>query len=194
MPTYKQRRLADTETLDDRARRLSDASEFTDDNARHEAVIRAVLVQVNTRIVSVLFWFAILGPFGAVLYRTALQLIDKPVAGLREKTELMQRITTFVGVLTWLPARFTLVAYALAGKFDGTLASFLRATSPSVETSLFKDNNTALSDAGVNALALQSGQPISIEHIYATRRLVIRALIICLVAIAILSSISVSWL
>ena len=181
--------VGDTETLDDCARRLSGVDEFTDGSARHKVVIRTVLIHLNTRIVSVLFWFAVLGPFGAVLYRTALHLIDQPVAGLRAKAELMQRMTAFVGVLTWLPTRLTWVAYALAGKFEGTLTNFLRAISPGGEASLFEDNNTALSDAGVNALALQPGQPVSIEAVYATRRLAVRALVVCLVAVAILSCI-----
>lgn len=153
----------------------------------HSTVMRAIFAQANTQIVTVVFWFAVLGPFAAVLYRVALQLVDKSADSVQINEKSIGYLLTFIGVLTWLPARMLMLAYALAGKFDGTLVEMLCPGPRAEHASLFECNNAALSDAGMAALALPPGQSVSIGDIRAAKRLVVRALVICAVSIALLT-------
>lgn len=89
-----------------------------------EAVVRAIPVQALQRIFSVLFWFVLLGPLGALLYRLASHLRDQArihgdlEGGFRTAAERLPSI------LDWLPARITVGSYALAGAFDGAVSAW----------------------------------------------------------------------
>ncbi len=108
----------DDEVLNDRACRLTGEENYTDANTRNTAVIRAIFSHLNTSIAAVVFWFILLGPLGAVLYRVTLHLVDKSENGLRVPGDLRDRLITIMGLLTWLPARIVLLAYAMAGRFE----------------------------------------------------------------------------
>lgn len=177
----------DDELFNDRVYRLTGEEHFADKNSRNTAVIRAMFAHLNTYIVAVVFWFIVLGPLGAVLYRIALQLAVKSENNLQLPDELRERLITIIGVLTWLPARVLVLAYALGGKFECTLDNLLGLDSATEGTSLFEENNSVLSDAGVCALTFQSNLDVVAADVRAARRLVIRALVLCLALVALMT-------
>ncbi len=124
--------------LDGQLRRFLDAWEWDEqDNARAaaleihrgpdpatpgalaRAVIEAALVEVHGRLFAVLFWFVLLGPIGAVLYRLASLLNEHAERQL--KGEIAETTRVFLGVLDWIPARITVLGYALTGNFGDAL-------------------------------------------------------------------------
>ena len=79
----------------------------------------AILEQANNRIFAVIFWFIVLGPFGALLYRLASVLPKLKTS----HTDMDFFIATrqLLAILDWLPARLTAFSYAVAGSFEDAL-------------------------------------------------------------------------
>lgn len=93
------------------------SQEMLDDTADpvqlHEYACRAMVYQGFERLFAVVFWFMILGPAGALLYRlTRLQAQALP-AGAEASPDLR-----FLYWLEWLPARVLAFTFALAGNFS----------------------------------------------------------------------------
>lgn len=79
-------------------------------------VVQAVVTEINARVLAVLFWFFILGPVGAALYRSSHVLLNDPE---REFSEgFKDAALRLHGILAWLPARLTAWTYALMGSFS----------------------------------------------------------------------------
>jgi AmpE protein len=66
----------------------------------------------------VLFWFVLLGPCGALLYRLAQLLAATPAA------EDPARARKFAALLDWLPAHLMALALALASNFDAVFSAW----------------------------------------------------------------------
>ncbi len=99
-----------------------------DSTGDSEIVEEAIFVQATNRIFGVVFWFVLLGPVGAWLYRSGDLLHRRTVFESHRKAELEVRVRPAVeavyGVLKWIPARLAALGYALTGSFDDALASW----------------------------------------------------------------------
>lgn len=87
----------------------------------------AVFIQGHERLLAVLFWFFLLGPLGALLYRLTANL-----AGLLPKMDnssddLREAAARLHALLAWVPARITAGLYMLAGSTDDAIAGWSRA-------------------------------------------------------------------
>lgn len=87
----------------------------------------AVFIQGHERLLAVLFWFFVLGPLGALLYRLTANL-----AGLLPKMDgssedLCEAAVRLHAVLAWVPARITAGLYMLAGSTNDAIAGWSRA-------------------------------------------------------------------
>ena len=95
-------------------------------------VEKSIYAQANNRIFGVVFWFALLGPVGAWLFR---------VADLMRRRALLQRARTSEDtadvssipidsvllcyrIMAWVPSRLLMVGYAMAGNYNGALAAW----------------------------------------------------------------------
>lgn len=90
-------------------------------NVDTASVEDAVFVQANNRIFAVVFWFVLLGPVGAWLFRLSDLARKRAVAFADDPAEpaFVDRLAiAFHGVLAWLPARLAVIGYALGGSFD----------------------------------------------------------------------------
>jgi|GEM_PF-150768 len=100
-------------------------------------VDESIYVQANNRIFSVVFWFVILGPVGAWLFRATDLMRHRATCELpRLSHETTQRITAepidgaslgifyLHGSLAWIPSRLLILGYMLAGSFDGAIVGF----------------------------------------------------------------------
>jgi len=167
-----------------------------------EALAEAVLAQSNNRIFGVIFWFMVLGPSGAWLYRVS-DLLRRRAVFESRRQELSQAnehayVRTAQSVhrwLSWLPARVTALFFPLAGSFDdaitGWRAYFGRATEQ-----FFDANDQILVYVGRGALRLAetaaSGTSTEVEAVRAALRLVQRTLVVWLVLLSALTL--VGWL
>jgi adenosylcobinamide-phosphate synthase len=90
------------------------------------AAVEGVLRQGNSLVVSPIFWFLVLGPFGAVLQR--LSCILDMLWGHRYDRfkEFGWAAARFDDLLGWIPARVTALSYALMGSFEDALHSWRR--------------------------------------------------------------------
>jgi len=127
---------------------------------RIHTVEEAVCVQANNRLFAVIFWFVLLGPLGAWVYRVT-DLIRRRAVFAATRDEVangsMERLRDAAimlhGWLAWVPARLTAIGYAAAGNFDAALGAW-RAPSEQKSDSHSEYNEHLLARVGVSALAL----------------------------------------
>jgi membrane protein required for beta-lactamase induction len=90
-----------------------------------DVVEDAVFVQSVNRIFGVVFWFVVLGPAGAWLFRIS-DLLRRRAAfeAVRDpdlKTAILPAIEAIYGTLKWIPARLAMLGFALSGSFDDAM-------------------------------------------------------------------------
>jgi AmpE protein len=110
---------------DDESRASTIAEEIIGDEppvsepAFSQAVAEASLASANQRLFAVLFWFLLLGPMGAILYRITSRLPQLDQAN--RDLDFYLNAKQLLAILDWLPARLTAVCYAIAGSFEDAL-------------------------------------------------------------------------
>lgn len=116
---------------------------------RSFAVARAVVILANRRLVGPVFWFVVVGPVGAIVYRL-IQVLDERVgtgdcpAALHHSSGRLRRAAD------WLPGRVTAAGYAIAGSFDA-VAQAWRNVDQAVDDEL-TGTEALLASAGLAAL------------------------------------------
>ncbi len=113
------------------------------------ALMDAILVEVNRRLIAVFFWFAVLGPFGALLYRLVSLLNDSERERGGALAEVAMRL---LGVLDWLPVRLCALGYAMSGNFVEAIQGWRDNSSPWPDS-----NRTILLASGLGALGQVDG-------------------------------------
>ena len=141
-------------------------------------VTRAILHVANERIFSVVFWFVLLGPFGAMLYRLVTNISKR-----EEITPLVQQATLLQGIIAWIPAHMLAAGYALTGHFDGAFHAYQNRPH---ESDISVANHDILVSTGLGALR---GQEVTdeISGIQAARNLVIRSIMVWIAVLALLT-------
>ena len=102
-----------------------------DDPEKHlRCIQRAIYIQANNRIFAVVFWFVLLGPTGAWLFRV-FDLLRRRLAfqymrgeGELQGSSMVWAVRSVHGLLAWIPARLLMLGYALAGSFDSAIAAW----------------------------------------------------------------------
>jgi AmpE protein len=115
-----------------------------------QKVVESVFVEANNRYFAVIFWFLLLCPVGAVMYRLSVELkLRHDIGG-----EGLEHAATFwVALLDWAPARLAAIAYALTGSFEHALAP-LRKHLFTGFANLSADNSAVLAKGGSEAIVL----------------------------------------
>lgn len=119
-------------------------------------VKEAILIQSNDRLIGVMFWFALLGPVGAVLYRVSNLLKEKTAF---EAGGFASAAQDLFWVMNWLPTRISIIGYALAGNFIDTV-SYWR----SISDFWIRESTDLLVASGLGALRQDLRADID-EHI-----------------------------
>jgi membrane protein required for beta-lactamase induction len=78
-----------------------------------------ILLQANTRMLGVFFWFTVLGPVGAVLFRITCLLKENQQ---NESDDFADASRELYRIMNWLPARICVLSYAIAGNFVDTMS------------------------------------------------------------------------
>jgi membrane protein required for beta-lactamase induction len=157
---------------------------------RTEAVTRALLREANERQFGVLFWFAALGPAGAILYRSADALRRAP--GREVSPEFLTAVARLHGVLAWIPAHLTALGYALAGSFEDAVSD-LRGYYNTCTLHFFQVSNDVLMCAGLGALRAAAGQETGIVRLKSALALIRHTLFIWMAIYALITLLGWSW-
>lgn len=155
-----------------------------DPQIHHGRMVVALLAKANDWFPAVVFWFALLGPVGAVGYRLASVLRDqcrREISG----SKFCEAAERLHAILAWAPARLTALAYALMGSFDDTLRAWRQAVAAS-DGSL-RATPALLIATGLAALRLDRDAPMEVEQVRAVAQLLQRMLIAWLALAALLS-------
>ncbi len=90
-----------------------------------EVVEEAIFVQSNNRIFGVIFWFVVLGPVGAWIFRVSdllrRRVVFEHMRGQQGNDNVLIAIEAIYGLLKWVPARLAMLGYALSGSFDDAM-------------------------------------------------------------------------
>lgn len=149
-----------------------------------QKVTSAVLTEANDRLFAVLFWFVLLGPLGAVLYRSASVLYQQR----REEGEFGDSVAWLHSVLVWFPARLVALGYALSGHFDAAIEGWRRAHQEHPQGSEGSERVLAITGAGALGLDDEGPDEDGIQSpVRSAMRLVWRTLTIWLVVISVLT-------
>ena len=84
-----------------------------------QTVKEEILLQANSRLLGVFFWFILLGPVGAVLFRVSCLLKDNQKEIDDDFAEASREL---YDIVIWLPARICVLSYAVAGNFVDTMS------------------------------------------------------------------------
>ena len=99
---------------------LIDADLAADEAGRCRQGTVRVLTEANRRIFAVLFWFAVLGPLGAGLYRLT-AVLEEAERGREGVGEAAARL---LALLDWIPAHLAVMGYALSGHFEAAVRAW----------------------------------------------------------------------
>jgi membrane protein required for beta-lactamase induction len=142
----------------------------------------AVLVEAGDRLFAVLFWFALLGPAGAVMYRSVSVLYRRR----REHDVFADSIAWLYGILLWAPARALALGLALAGHFDAALRGWREAHRVQPQGVDGSERVLVLSGSGALAQGEVADETPDTESVRGAMRLVERTLMLWLVALSLL--------
>lgn len=147
----------------------------------HRAVTKSIFVHFNENIFAVLFWFVILGPLGAVLYRSvSLTRIYAQKEG-SQHAEIGSSAQYCQYVLDWIPVRLLALGYALVGDFMPTFKYWLSHVLSGLQTTA-----EIASQSGLIALDSENMpvENVSVQENKLALNLVDRTLIVYVVVLA----------
>lgn len=173
------RRLGDEDEALHYAGALTERAASTSPDQQTSDVTRAILYAANERIFAVIFWFVIIGPAGAILYRLATSVSKQDDINERIKPAAI----LFQGVLTWVPARMLALGYALTGHFEGAMQAYKNRP---YESDIALENYDVLVNTGMGALR-DHEMTDEISGITSARNLVLRSILIWIAVLALLT-------
>lgn len=154
-------------------------------------VTRAVFYEAEKRLFGVLFWFLLLGPAGALLYRMAVFLAEE---SYRASGAAADPANALHGVLDWAPSRLLALTFFVSGSFDDAARGWRRSFAASADLNLrnrmfvILTGTAAMRHEVDDSLALPNSQEeYDLQWLRTARVLVIRSLIVWVTVIALLT-------
>lgn len=152
-----------------------------------EKVKQVLLIKSCSGIIGVFVLFIILGPIGAAMFRLSCLLKDRYAD---VQTDFAKSVNDLYAILMWLPARVTVLCFALVGNFVDVVHS-LKGISDLWQT----DSDELLIETGIGALHecdLSDTEKVNDEHVYDCLSLVKRAVVAFLTLLGVV--VIVSWI
>lgn len=147
-----------------------------DDSNMVDLTIRSSMNIIIERLFGVIFWFVVLGPVGAVLYRLSQQLLS----GYANDPALSRIAERMLYLLDWIPERFLAMSFAITGHFEGALAAFHD------NKNTDRTQQHLLIDVCHGSLEGNDRED-KVAYLSAFRGLLLRSLVVCLTSIAVLT-------
>jgi len=147
---------------------------------------KEILIQTSRKLLSVFFWFAILGPIGAVLVRLACQIQEEKTRN-GEDCEFTQAAIRLQYILNWIPSRLVALSYAVSGSFVHAQECWRHTRED--DTSADK-NNDILTCIGLSALQASTDtqqekqETLNTDSVNETLKLCTRSIIVWVTIIA----------
>lgn len=143
--------------------------------AFHQAFTRAIFIAANERIFAVVFWFIVLGPAGAVLYRAVNLCAVNTSLGVMSLAAQVQRY------LNWIPIRIFTFIFALGGHYTRVISRWKTYAKDGVQS-----NDAMLGECGIAALSVEQEQKLPEDGSAETESIALldRVLVMGLVIIA----------
>lgn len=155
-----------------------------------DAIERAVFVQAPNRVFGVVFWFVLLGPVGAWMFRVS-DLCRRRVAFESDRLDgsaaaILDAINLVHALLLWVPVRLAAIGYALSGNFDAAWDSWRAGIDRTL--SLHRQNDALAAGVGRAAMAGALDEPENSSFVARNAmRLVTRTLFIWLTIVALMT-------
>lgn len=114
---------------DQRAKEILESDAAGRSEGLREAVEEAIFVQANNRVFGVMFWFLLLGPAGAWMFRVS-DMLRRRAAFESQRSSLSDSalpaavLAQLHGLLAWLPARLAAISYAIGGSFEDAIGNW----------------------------------------------------------------------
>ena len=163
----------------------------------YETMVTTLLVQTHERITGVLFWFIVLGPIGAVLYRLAMeQDLRERLFPHADDPGFASAAYKLHGLLAWIPSRLTALGYAVIGSFTHALQAWQGEPGDEDKTAddeitdtvpIIPESHRLLRRVGLGALQFEDGTPADIQSVRETFGLCSRSIIAWLTVLALLT-------
>lgn len=110
-------------------------------------------------LLGVIFWFVLLGPFGAVLFRATHVLHGHWHANIPERGEFLSYVDRLRQLLDWLPVRALAFSFAIAGNFQGAMECWRNQA-----WQWWERNEGVLLASGAGALGVRIGGAIALPN------------------------------
>jgi len=118
----------------------------------HRQLLDGIFIQANIRVFAVIFWYALLGPAGIVLYRLVCLSSDSEEVS----PKLAQSAQMAEDVLNWLPAKLLTVLFALGGNFGHVITCWRKKMTFSLSGS-----DQLIADCGLAAIGKEDQDVIA---------------------------------
>ena len=172
----------DAQHAADKLKTLFGITDMKSAQGLHKQLLNQIFIQANKRVFAVVFWFVVLGPIGAVLYRT---VSLSALAGQQDGSpEIAQSALSIESLLDWVPIRIFAFIFALGGHCSAVLACWRKQVLQGLNS-----NDDILAGCGMAALADEEKRTIaedgSIEREAVS--LLDRTFVIALVVVAVVA-------
>jgi membrane protein required for beta-lactamase induction len=184
--------MGDAEQRENAASALVNQPVAQELEAQTEQVARGILIEANIRIYALLFWFALLGPIAAILYRLLDLYLRQPLWA-EELNGWRAQLKELLGWLEWIPVRLTMFAFMLSGSFEEGLNTFRRHVPAPGE--FYDQNHDALATVGWHCLTHEAIEdPVfrGKDQVRKARGLALRALVVWVLFALLLSVLDLS--
>ena len=123
---------------------LINESIVSSEDSNELAIIKSSFVEAHKRTFAVIFWFLILGPVGALLYRLVDELNDE-FKDIR--SGFSDSVTLLLNILEWPSSRVMVIGLALSGSLVDAFPDWTHS-----EHLSFEVNNQVLTESGIGAI------------------------------------------
>lgn len=176
------RRRGDEESACWHASELIGSDDEVDNSAElTKSIMENIFIEANERLLAIVFWFVLLGPGGALLYRLSSHI--QSLYSEDEENSIVEAGMRLHLLLVWLPARLCAIAYALAGSFVEAVHGWRQ-----VDGSWYESSHKLLIAAGFGALRMESSDinddSTACEQVSQSMALVRRAVLVFLSLVA----------
>lgn len=163
-------------------------SEVSDRQSLHDYVRQAMIYEGYQRWFAVVFWFFVLGPAGALLYR--LSYLFGRDGYFDQEAKERQLALQFSYYLDWLPARLLALTFAITGEFEATFKRWTRCFNESQPIPELLNCSASAALHGDSGRVLDEGSIAAIEQgereINAVQSLLFRSVIAWMIMAALL--------